>query len=1029
MTDMTSSIANGQYALPGLECLPGDRDHGLTLVLGPANSGKMGLALRWWQERLSRRPVFVVPTGPDTVNLNLEMVRRAGALIAQSPAVTFDGLVALVLGSRPHYLSGFQREIVLQRLLQEIPVRSLEGAAALPGTASALGGLLLELEESGEHPGQLEKAFKHWRDSRASGKSLAEDLARLLPAYAAAKAELGATDRPIAVIEATARVGAQAEVRSGKQREGQGGAWDRPVICYGFTSFTPGQRRLLHAIAAGAPVLVTLPYERGREINLTSDSEFQEWERAAERIVEMGPQPASFASPALYFLERNFMRDRPSGPPPPPVDGPSGVRFLLASGRRNEAELTAQEITALLKEGIAPGSVGVVVRDVGAWRRVLSDAFESCGIPSRVEGQVELSETGLGNAFLNVLRAFVTGENEPLLAYLRSPFSGMSRDRSADLELAFRRLGSPGVAELTDLTGGESREVLEGVETLVARNTDGHASPDLTPLRVLARSMLAASLAGATIDSRETEEDVKAFGAVTQAIGELADSGGIGAVGWERILPPLRRVPVSLGCAGEEDVVRVISLQRARARRFQVVFVLGLVEGELPGRRSRPSLLTREQRARMNAASGGRLLADDLEAEDAALFLSALSRPWQLLYLSARDADDAGQQAIPSFFWDVARRLTAVAEEGGKRGLGDVVYRSDEAPGARHYLRACVSEGRPAHPAVPGSRALRELRHLHNPPTRLRDPSNLAELAAQQSFAPSALERYLACPFSWFISALVGVHDAEPELDGATFGRLVHGVLSATYRDLIGGGDVPLRPENLDVALEIAKRHARLAVESGDCPGTAAERRLAAWRIRKLITGLLSSESTVESNLVPAETEVCVGLHGGVDVGGLCIHGRIDRIDRVGADGAHADGAGDPAATLFVVDYKSGEAPKPSQLGAEAGLQVPLYVLALAAEHPEAQVAGGAYVSLADGRAVGVTRAGFGPVLGSWGEGCKTLPLDEAAAFFEAAVATAARAAAGMRAGEIPPASTASGCPFYCSFGPICRSHRKGYRR
>ena len=137
MTDMTSSIANGQYALPGLECLPGDGDHGLTLVLGPANSGKMGLALRWWQERLSRRPVFVVPTGPDTVNLNLEMVRRAGALIAQSPAVTFDGLVALVLGSRPHYLSGFQREIVLQRLLQEIPVRSLEGAAALPGAVPA----------------------------------------------------------------------------------------------------------------------------------------------------------------------------------------------------------------------------------------------------------------------------------------------------------------------------------------------------------------------------------------------------------------------------------------------------------------------------------------------------------------------------------------------------------------------------------------------------------------------------------------------------------------------------------------------------------------------------------------------------------------------------------------------------------------------------------------------------------------------------------------------------------------------------
>ena len=70
---------------------------GLTLVVGPANSGKMGLALEWWNERLSERPVIVAPTGPDARELSMEMARRTGGVIGQSPALTFDGLVRLLI--------------------------------------------------------------------------------------------------------------------------------------------------------------------------------------------------------------------------------------------------------------------------------------------------------------------------------------------------------------------------------------------------------------------------------------------------------------------------------------------------------------------------------------------------------------------------------------------------------------------------------------------------------------------------------------------------------------------------------------------------------------------------------------------------------------------------------------------------------------------------------------------------------------------------------------------------------------------
>ena len=161
---------------------------------------------------------------------------------------------------------------------------------------------------------------------------------------------------------------------------------------------------MLLAIAAEAPVLMTLSYEREREINLTSRAELEDWEGGAARVIDMAAQPQAYSSPVLYYLERNFMRERPLGTVPPKSDGPLWVRFLLASGRRNEAELVAQQIVGLLREGTTPGSIGVIVREVPAWRRLLSDVLGSCGIPYQVEGQVALSDTGFGSAFLSALR-------------------------------------------------------------------------------------------------------------------------------------------------------------------------------------------------------------------------------------------------------------------------------------------------------------------------------------------------------------------------------------------------------------------------------------------------------------------------------------------------------------------------------------------------------------------------------------------------------------------------------------------------
>ena len=76
--------------------------------------------------------------------------------------------------------------------------------------------------------------------------------------------------------------------------------------------------------------------------------------------------------------------------------------------------------------------------------------------------------------------------------------------------------------------------------------------------------------------------------------------------------------------------MQVLSVQRARARRFAVVAVLGLTEGEFPGHSDPPSLLTGVQRARLDSLGGGGLFVPETNQE-AALFrerpVSGLAAP------------------------------------------------------------------------------------------------------------------------------------------------------------------------------------------------------------------------------------------------------------------------------------------------------------------------------------------------------------------------------------------------------------------
>jgi len=266
------------------------------------------------------------------------------------------------------------------------------------------------------------------------------------------------------------------------------------------------------------------------------------------------------------------------------------------------------------------------------------------------------------------------------------------------------------------------------------------------------------------------------------------------------------------------------------------------------------------------------------------------------------------------------------------------------------------------------------------------------------------------------VDRVIGREDAEPALDGRMLGELIHSALGETYRWLAAAGRRPVREADLSVAESRVCTVIDELVQGPGCPGSPAERRVASWRLKNMARRVLRGEAASGGELAFSEAEVKVGGEGGVDIGGLKLRGRIDRLDTT----SDAD-------RLFVLDYKSGPRPAASALGTADALQLPLYLQALSGERGDARVVGGAYLSLSDGALTGVVKAREAGLLGS--RAARVRALDETGwqELFDNALKVADSAAAGIRAGVIAPHTRAT-CPEWCDLGPACRSRRGGHR-
>ncbi|HEY1564821.1 MAG TPA: PD-(D/E)XK nuclease family protein [Gaiellaceae bacterium] len=975
----------------------------LRLIAGPANAGKVELLLDRYLDALDsangHEPVLIVPNVADVDRVERELLARRPALLGGAIGTFEDVFRNLARGSADSRsrLGRTEEALLVRRVVNDAELDGFARSAVRAGFADSLRQALDDLEEGLLAPG-----------------AVGGELGVLYACYRTELDRLERWDRGVLRERAVERLRTDLDAWHGQ-----------PVFAYGFEDLTGAEWALIEALAARAEVTVSLPYEPGRPafaaLRRTADDLAG---LAAGSVEELPPRYDAVAPPALAHLERALFADEPGAAPP--LDGV--IRFFEGAGSRGTLELVGEEVLALARGGTPLERIGVVVPSYERIRGTVETVLGSFGIPYAVDGELRLTQTPFADALAALLRfAWGGGTRSDLFRFLRSPFSGLER-RAVDFvegRLRGRAVQAPErvVDEAERLRGGPLPAVAELRE----------ASDPVEVVRELAGRMLrnAYGLEHPPADAAG-RLDLRAYEALLRVLGELDGWRELcGELGREDVVAAVERAALSPRAGDDAGRVAVVDLRRARTRRFDAVFVLGLEEGSLPRRGGRSPFLDDDTRRELDER-GARLTKPDPVELDRYLFYTACTRASRRLYLVREAADDDGSPREASPFWHDVQTLfdgDDVRRWTRRRPLSALTWPLEEAPTERERLRALAElaahDGTAADALARANgweRRLERARGAFRRSTRLTHPLVLEQLGSRSSFAVTELERFADCSSAWFVERFLDPKTIDAEPDAKQRGSVAHNALYRFFTRVPAElGVEKLEPQHVEAATGLMRRCLDEAIAGVRMDLTEMQERELDQTLWRDLAALVEEECESSLPLVPRRFEVLFGsersapeLQRGLELGpGVTLSGKIDRIDV------------DPFGARGVVqDYKSGKsAHSARQIESELRLQIPLYMLVLR-DLVGLEPLGGLYRPLAG------ARKPRGLVRGSEAE---TLPgyvshdyLDEEAFWgvVESARTTATVLAERIREGDVRHDPRGGECPSWCDLWPICRIER-----
>jgi len=408
------------------------------------------------------------------------------------------------------------------------------------------------------------------------------------------------------------------------------------------------------------------------------------------------------------------------------------------------------------------------------------------------------------------------------------------------------------------------------------------------------------------------------------------------------------------------------SVEEARGRSFDVVFLPGLAEGLFPRRALEDPLLLDTHRTKLASNLDTQ---SDRVARERMLLGSAAAAAVKRLVVSYPRMDVAQARArVPSFYaLEVVRaaegRLPSLHEFEKRAALAAPSRLDWPAPvdptaaidNAEYDLASlCLARTRGSARYLmevnePLARSFRTrwrrweehwsnadgLFHPDEPTRKIL----VTQLLSQRSYSPSSLQQFAACPYRFFIQGIFQLRPREAavpleQMDPLTRGSLFHSIQFELFRTLASGGLLPVTTANLTTALDLADQVLdRVAARFEEDLAPAIPR---VWHsevesLRSDLRGWLRETVPTQAEWIPIHFEFGFGLppdphrdpestcDEAVILDGIRLRGSIDLIER------HAT-----RNVLRVTDHKTGKAPQshPRYVGGGATLQPLLYALA-----------------------------------------------------------------------------------------------------
>ncbi len=673
----------------------------------------------------------------------------------------------------------------------------------------------------------------------------------------------------------------------------------------------------------------------------------------------------------------------------------SKAKRILSSSldRCLEMEEVARDVKDCLLAGQPASEIVVVARSLEPYLPAIKAAFDRANVDYYLDQSVSVASLPLikylRRLLLLTLNDFARLE---VIRTLRSPFCNLEYlglDKNEVEQIDQRSIKNVVVQGLADWHGEES--VLK-LLNLLKKPADGTLSYFVGYVEDLIDQLLILPSDEEFADPLIAWEEHQALLEVRRILSELLFE--------DELLAPVYGETIltyQSFCARLEKTFEKANYRRPRPskgavticgadlvsnRRFQTVFLTGLIEGEFPRRSERSGFLSRDEVRRWLGFGVDIENPRQHESFELSLFNSLVDRATDKLFLSYPTYQMEGEETVQSFFLNeggespvsfyheprlragirpVSKREQALSlfwhgqtEEGMRKALNDLTFIDEDfALQVAEPIAFVQARTRPGAIDVPSDKTgdISEQVRL-----------GLAKVNLPEYWSVSKLSDYGKCPFKFWVSHTLNIKALEEPsagLDARLLGEVYHKCLELFYSGLESRQLSMLDNDIAPLAIffdQCIKDALEWLVTSRPFKVTEFwdyEQKEIYFRLRRFFARERETALKTGGEFVPVAFEKAFGFEDEAGSASALVistnertvklRGRIDRIDKAN------DGR------VQVIDYKAGSKPiSLDEARQGSNMQMPVYALAAnQCIEPGAHVSSGIFLSISQAKSIG----------------------------------------------------------------------------